>query len=326
MDTLQHDFVLAVAEERADATLDQWQAIVAEYGYSYNQVPPAEVLGRLMMDLLAIQDLTRRRHDSRELSELRRTAAVLAAMMAMTVANLGELRHARRWWRSARQLAEQSADRDTILWVRGREVVLAMYERRPTTEVLGLAADAEQYAPRGTPATAAAELFSGKAQALALAGRRQEAVDTLAFLRDSIFEQLPSSITSDQHSLFGWPEEKLRYTQSFVYSFLGDSGRADEAQNRAVQLYPKSHHRGRAQVELQRALCLVRDGDAEEGARHAHGTMNGLPPEHHIRLVVDLGQRVLDAVPAGDRSGAAVTEYAAYLATHGVASSYLDAS
>jgi hypothetical protein len=79
-------------------------------------------------------------------------------------------------------------------------------------------------------------------------------------------------------------------------SYLGDYDRADAAQDAAQRLYPRP-----AQVELMRALCLVRTGDAAVGVAHARDTVASLPLDHRDRAVIDLGQKVLDALPAGQR-------------------------
>jgi tetratricopeptide (TPR) repeat protein len=320
-ETLRHGLAGALATPRATAATDEWNEIVAEYGYSYNSAPPAEVLAGLVVDILALQQASAGHREARSVRDLRRTGAYLAGLMAMTMGDLGQLRQARRWWRSARQVASDSGDVHAILWVRGREIVRSMYERRPIAHVLGLVADAERYAGDNAPPTAEVELVMGKAQALGLAGRAAEADETLDRLRDRIYPRLPSRVTDDHDSLFGWPEERLRFCESFTYSFLGNTARAQAAQDRALDLYPASFPRGRVQMELQRALCLVRDGDLTAGVQHAHTTMSGLPAAHRNRPVDDLGRRILEAVPEPDRGRADVTEFADFLALNPAAAS-----
>jgi transcriptional regulator with XRE-family HTH domain len=314
LEAVRHGLTGSLAEERAAVAVDEWQEIVAEYGYSYLSSPPGQLIEGLAVDMLGIQYAIGQQQDSRALRDLRRVGAFLAVFMAMTVANVGELRHAQRWWRSARRVADESGDLHTILWVRGREVVRAMYEERPTARVIQLAEEAEALVTKNAPVSVLPELFSGKAQALALAGRRDEAVTTLRYVQEAIYSELPSSVTSDRDSLFGWAEDRLRFTESFVYSHLGDVDKADEAQRRAIPLYPVSYQRGPAQIELQRALCLVGSGDVVTGIRHAQTTMVALAPEHYIRPVVDLGHKVLGAVPLSDRSRRVVSEFRDYLA------------
>jgi hypothetical protein len=304
-----------ITSERADVAVGEWGEIVTEYGYSYMTTAPTEVLRSLTADLVALQRAAQQRTSAADLRSLRRNGAYLAGFMAMSMGDLGHLRQAQRWWRSARRVADDSGDLHAILWVRAREIVRGIYERRPTTEILALVTEAEQCATPAAPATAVVELVIGKAQVLGLAGRGPEAAEALAHLQDRVFPQLPSRVAADRNSLFGWPEERMRFGESFAYSFLGDHERASQAQDRAVQLYPASFPRGRAQIELQRAICLVHEGDVAAGVGHARSVLAGLPAEHHNRPVDDLGQRVLEAVGASDRRRPAVTEYADYLAT-----------
>jgi hypothetical protein len=311
METTRHGLMLASAQERATADVDEWCEIVDEYGYDYLRLPADELIQPLMIDLLGLQIATTNASGEPVRQELRKAGAVLAAFTAMTVANLGHVREARRWWRSARRIADESHDPDTILWVCGREVIRSLYEMRPVRMILDLAERAETNAGTGRT-SALAELISGKAQALALAGRREEALATLDRVR-AVYDRLPPEVTIDRESLFDWPENRLRFTESYVYSHLGDLTHADAAQNRAVQIYPPQYLRGPAQIELQRALCHVKDGDIPGGVRHAHQIIEQLPPKDRIRPVVDLGHTVLRSVAHDDRHLTAVTDFREYL-------------
>jgi transcriptional regulator with XRE-family HTH domain len=308
----RHGLTASLAEQRGETAVEEWHEIVREYGYSYQVMAPAELLKTLIVDVLAVQYAMERPGDNAVTEELYRVSALLAALMAMTVANLGHLGTAERWWRTARQLADRSGFVETAVWVRGREVVRSLYERRPLGAILRLTDEAQQLVG-AAPLTALPELIGGKAQALALAGRAEEAASALHELHD-VYAALPGDVTADRDTTFAWPEHRLRFTESFVYSQLGDSARADVAQRQAVALYPASYRRGPAQIELQRALCLTRAGDTFEGVQLAQGIMSGLPRADHIRPVLDLSSRVLDAVPLEHQKAAAVTEFREHLA------------
>jgi len=312
LEAARHGLSLSFAEERAEAAVDEWQAIIDEYGYAYQTSAPAELLDRLMVDVLGIQYAISRRPNDAAMRELRRVAALLASFTAMTVANLGDLRESRRWWRTARRASDASGDIAASVWVRGREVVRAVYEQRPASAILQQVQEAEALGS-APPTAALPELVSGKAQALAVVGRENDAEEALDDFR-KIISDLPATTTSDKDSLFGWPEERLRFTESFVYSHLGEYDKADAAQRRALALYPASYPRGPAQIELQRALCLVSCGDVSAGVEHALNIMAGLPAEHRVRPVVDLGHKVLQAIPATEGSQPGVARFREYLA------------
>jgi hypothetical protein len=315
VEAARHGLTLSFAEERAEAAVEEWQEIVSEYGYTYYTNTPVELFDSLLVDVLGVQYAINRDPADAALAELRRVAGFLAGFMAMTVANLGRTREARRWWRTARRHADASGDLESSLWIRGREVVRAPYERRPLPAVLQLAEEAESRVARGARAARSVlpELHAGTALSLARAGRHAEAARALEQVEET-FADLPSATANDHDSLFGWAEVRLRFTESSVFSLLGDLERADEAQRRALALCAASHPRRPTLIELQRAFCLVRGGDVTNGARHAVDTMAGLPREHYVREVVDLGQKVLEAVPASERRRAGVTELGEYLA------------
>jgi hypothetical protein len=310
LETARHGLTLGLAQRRAVAAVDEWQAIVMEYGHNYQTTSPAELLDLLMVDVIGIQcaiDYQQRSGASEmTLRELRRVGALLAALVAMTVANLGEVRQSERWWRSARQIAAQSEDVETVTWVRGREVVRALYEQRPIGVVLRLIEAAEAHAD-GAPARALPELVSGKAQAFALAGRRDDAVAVLHEL-EAIHEALPAEEGSHRASIFAWADAQLSFTQSFVYSHLGRAADAAVAQAHALAAYPTNYRRGPAQIELQRALCMMHDNDVTGAVRYAQMVVTSLSPTDYIRPIFDLSYRVLDAVPVVLQSNTAVAE------------------
>jgi transcriptional regulator with XRE-family HTH domain len=304
---------LTLVADRTTADPDEWQEIVWEYGHRYNTALPSGLLDDLLVDVVALDGVLRSHAGRPGQSALRGASALLAAFMAQTLANLGDVQHARRWWRTARQAADQSGDLHTILWVRGREIVRALYEQRPLAAILRLLDQAEP-ASRKAPAAALPQYLCGKSQTLALAGHSAAAERALRQVREN-FTNLPPRITRDTQSLFGWSEPNVLFTESFVYSHLGNYSRAERAQSAAVKLYPAAYPRGPAQIELQRALCLVGSGDVTAGVQHAHGVMTKLAAADRIRPVVDLGHKVLDAVPAAARLRGEADTFRDYLAS-----------
>jgi tetratricopeptide (TPR) repeat protein len=291
-----------MADNRPTADADEWQEVAREYGQTYLTTSPLALLQALITDLGGIQLALRQHSDETVQRQLLQAGALLMAFTAQTVANMGDLIEARRWWRTARQAADRSADPYTIAWVRGREVVRAGYEHRPVPAILQLSSEAEARLD-GAPPEALFEFFGGKAQTLALAGKHAEAEQALRQLRD-----LPMS-SPHQDSLFDYAEENLRFAESFVYSHAGNFTKANRAQETALILYSDDNLRGRAQIGMQRALCLVRSGDLAQGTRHALDTIVNLSGVHRIRPIVDLGQKVLMAIPARERRQPWAQEY-----------------
>jgi hypothetical protein len=276
---------------------------------------PVDMLDSLTVDLIAIQLAISRENNEAAKGELRRVGALLAHLMAIAVGGLGRLPEAVRWWRTARRVADKAGDPYTSTWIRGHEVVRALYERRPLSAVLTLVEQAERHAVH-TPATAMPTLLAGKAQALAMRGQADDAEAALRQLRE-VFAGLPSEVTGNRESWFGWPEYRLRFTESFVHAELGQFEQATEAQDRALTIYPPMYIHGPAQIQLQRARCLVDCGDTTGGVRHAQDTLAGLPSTHRGLATVELGRKALAAVPGKERRLPAVAEFAEYLALAG---------
>ncbi len=295
-----------MADERGTADVDDWQEIALDYGQEYLATEPAALLHALIADLYGLQLATHRHPDETAQRQLLQVGALLAAFTAQTVANLGNLFEARRWWRTARHAADEAGDPYTRFWVRGREVVRAGYEHRPVRAILQLVREAETCLDEA-PSEVLPQFYSGKAQTLVLAGRHAEAEQALCQVREC-FGSL-SAPSSHNDSLFDWGEERLRFAESFVYSHMGDFAKAEQAQQAALRLYPDSDMRSPAQIELQRALCLVRSGDITQGTRHAQTTITDLPVMHRIRPVADLGQKVLSVIPAHERRQSWAQEY-----------------
>jgi hypothetical protein len=144
-----------------------------------------------------------------------------------------------------------------------------------------------------------------KAQTLALAGRRAEAQAALHEVR-GIYDSLPPD---NRDSIYGWPEDRLRFTESYVFTYLGDAVEATAAQDRAINAYPSKCRRGPAQIELQRALWMVNTGDVSTGVERAAAAIQSLPSKDQIRPIVALAKEVLGAVPAPQISKPAVVEF-----------------
>jgi transcriptional regulator with XRE-family HTH domain len=313
-EAIRHEMSLALAKHSNTSDVEEWREIVLEYGQTYPVTPPDELLKSLMADLHGLQIATRRCLREPEQRELRRVGAMLSAFTAQTVANLGHLREADRWWRTARHAADESEDHYAILWIRGREIVRAGYERRPVKAIFQLIAEVDARLEGRSPIDAIPEFLGGKAQTLAMMGRpaATDTEQTLIRLRET-FSALPDTVTAPGGSIFTWGEERLRFTESLAYTYLGDFRSAGVAQDAALALYPADDLRSPAQIELQRALCLVNSGDVLSGVRHAQEVISELPAIHRVRPVADLGQKVLRAVPSIKQSQADVQEYAACL-------------
>ncbi len=112
---------------------------------------------------------------------------------------------------------------------------------------------------------------------------------------------MPGAALADE-SVFGWPEHRLRHTESFVYTEIGDTPRAIAAQDRALQLYPATQTTNRAMVQMHRASCIIQDRNIGDGMRYAAQVLDALPVETHNQLIYETARRAVATVPHNERS------------------------
>ncbi|WP_281878405.1 hypothetical protein [Nocardia sputorum] len=299
LESARHGLNRAVSET-VSIDLDDWNEIIREYGAAYVTHTAAELREMLLVDVLSLEMALGMSADSRQRRELYKIGALLSQYMAQAIGDLGQRREGMRWWRTARYAADCSGDLHTMMFVRGRRAIRAIYDGQSPETIIEELGESDQLIADG-PAVGRPSLLAARAQSFALLGRAEEAEASLIELRET-FAALPSRMTKD-HSWHCWayPEERVRFAESFVYSHLGAIRRAEKAQSAALDLYPPDSRRGPIQIELQRALCLVSAGDSIEGAGYATTTLEELPIEHRTRFVMGLGEQVLAAVPKDQR-------------------------
>ena len=243
---------------------------------------------------------------------LARAGGQLAAISAVAWADAGEAARAGRWWRTARQLADASGDLEARTWVRGWEVLNGLYEQRPVPVILDRAEEATSIAgPLVCAGTAC--LYAGLAQTLAVAGRRDEALAALGRVAE-VTEQLPAGVVADEGSMLGRPEVRLRHTESYVHTWLGDTRRAYAAQEAALRIYPESLASERAMMLLHRVACMIRDGDVGGGLAYAGRVLDSLPSQHHTESVYAIGRAAMRVLPVQERARPEAAELRARLA------------
>jgi hypothetical protein len=288
--------------------LEEWEEALTEYGYTYLVLPPRRLFADLAADLVAVRSITSRsRHRGGLYPDWCRVTGGLAALMAKTLCNLGQPREARTWWVTAQHAADTSHDTDLSLWVSGERMIHGLYERRPTAILLRQANAAAERAP-ASPCRGLAHIRTVRAQLLALAGQLDEAVQEIHRSHE-VFEQLPGAVTDEAGSIAHWGEDRLRYTEAWVYAHLGERGQLDQAVARAHEVLPPAEHRSRTQINLLQAFGHVRAGDVAEGIRHAQATYADYPVEQRTVMVTCLADQVWEVVPSQRRDDPGVTAY-----------------
>jgi transcriptional regulator with XRE-family HTH domain len=270
---------------------DQWNRITADYAQSYYTTPPDVLCERLGVDIGILQQLLASCPNDRDLA---RAAANQSMVLAITLTSVGQTWMARRWWRTARDAADKSGDLGVRVMTRSQEAVKGLYDGSPLSSVLTLADETMTLAGRRV-CPGVAGVIAGRAQALAISGRREEAADAVRAV-EAITAKMPATDLADE-SMFGWPEHRLRHTESFVYTEIGDTKRAMVAQDIALRLYPDSHAGNRAMVQMHRASCLIQSRHVGDGVRYATDVLDALPVERHDQLLYEVARRVVAVVP-----------------------------
>lgn len=273
---LRDAFDAAVAADAGDRDADAWERVAHDYAREVGWARAALLQPELAVDFA---ELTRLLSAARGTARTRliHTAAQLAALMAITLTNLGEGRAARRWWRTAARAADQTGDHQAAALVRGRAAVFSLYTGTARTTVIDAAEEAIAVG-HGSPCAGVASGYAARAQALAELGRHDEAAAALDDLR-GVFEQLPDAVRSERGSQWGWSVGRLHYVTSLVHTCAGNIGSAMAAQDAALAVYPQRNWQIRGQVEMHRAGALIRAGDVDEGARHMTQVLSALPAE-----------------------------------------------
>jgi hypothetical protein len=147
----------------------------------------------------------------------------------------------------------------------------------------------------GKPSLGLVEAHKNRAYALAARGDAAEARKALHDMRMT-FEALPASVTTDENSLWGWPERIMYLTESSVYTTLG-APEASAAQERALSLYPQEWRIDVTKVKLYQAISLIRDRDVNGGLDHALASIEALPGGRRTTSVKRVATQVIEALP-----------------------------
>ena len=130
-------------------------------------------------------------------------------------------------------------------------------------------------------------------------------------------DNMPLTVVDDMTSQFGWPEERLRFTESYVYSRIGDSSRAQAAQRLANGLYGRSATSSvnRAILTLHEAMCSVVNGDIRNGAQATTLVLQASHVSQHM-YVYSTARDILAGVPRHLHNSSEVAELRCTLAEH----------
>ncbi len=286
------------------ANVEVWEQLALDHAISAKDRVAALLLGDLTADLRDLQQVLERCHSASALRRLTRVAAQLAGLTCLTLIKLDDRAAFRRWARTARTLAAEVEEPETSAWVLAQEAY-GHYYSHDLISAIAVARSAQDTAPR--PCAGSALAAALEARAHAALGRPN---DTHAALRTA--EEVLASVGTDgTTSAFGYDEAQLRFHQSNALTHLGDTKAAWRVQDQALEIIAPEDFMDRAFTQLDRAMCLSRDGDPTASAAHAVVTLLQLSEEQRRGIIAARAHQILDSLPVdnlGHRSGRELRE------------------
>jgi transcriptional regulator with XRE-family HTH domain len=274
------------------ASLDDWELTVVRHGAATRYRPAAPLLRDLTADFAELQTVISCCHSPRALRRLVRVAAHLSGLLCLTLIKLDDRTAFRRWARTARTAAAEADDTVTYSWVLAQEAYGHFYSD-DFGEAVGVARQAQAVVPR-SPCVGSVLAAALEARALAVLGRADETRAALVEA-ETILSALDDSAL--MASAFGYNEAQLRFHESNALTHLGDTRRARAAQDRALELVPAEDFMDRAFTQLDRAVCLARDGDPAAATSHALDTLFSLTDEQREGIIAGRAQQLVQSLP-----------------------------
>jgi tetratricopeptide (TPR) repeat protein len=293
----------------ADSALDDWDRAVLRHGAATRHRPAGLFLQELAGDFAELQRRLSYRQPISTARRLTIVTAQMAGLMSLTLLKLGENDEARAWARTARHAADETGDPAVRSWVRAQEAYAHYYDNSPQVAIL-VAREAQAVAA-GQPCAGVALSAALEARAAAALGDHNATVAAL-HRAESALVDLDQAATMP--SAFGYDEAQLRFHEGSAYSNLHDTGRAWHAQSRALDLYPSNDYLDRALIHLDRAACLIHDGDVTGALTHAARAVHDLSPAQRSGLIDLRAHGLLGTLTAQQRAQPAARDLREMLA------------
>jgi len=283
LEQLRQELDVAITSGPQDVEI--WERLVARYGYATRDAPASLLLADLADDLASLRRALDTCQTVSGKRSLVRVVAQMSGLMLLTLVKLDERAAFRRWAATARTAAREAEDPATRSWVLAQEAYGHFYSD-DLAAALDVAQGAQQIA--GTTACVGAPLAAAlEARTWALRGEAESTRRALARA-----EQLVAGLDEEEQvpSAFGYNEAQLRFHAGSAYTRLRDPERAQPEQVRALELCASGDYTDGALTRLDRADCLVFDGQIELGVHAIVSTLSGLNDSQR-QGIIDLRAR-----------------------------------
>lgn len=291
-------------------TLDDWESAVVRYGLISRDRPARLLVSDLASDIAELRRLLSNRRPLSTARRLARLTAQMTGLMCLALIKLDDRHAFRGWARTARTAAHEAGDPETLSWVLAQEAY-GHYYSGDYLEAIAVSAMAEESA-RSAPRVGAALAAALQARAHAATGSARECRMALDRAEAALSRLNPASVND---SAFGYDEGQLRFHEGNAYTHLHDTHSAWPAQQRALELSAPTDFMDRTLTRLDRASCLLFDGDATSALTYATEALGALNDREREGIINLRGFELLNAMPAQQRALPAARELRERLAT-----------
>ncbi|MFF9690496.1 hypothetical protein [Streptomyces sp. NPDC014623] len=294
---------LALAADTEPAELSDLEAAAEAYGYGYHGQAPIRFLADLVGDFAELRPHLDSPQPVAARIRVCHTAGQMAGMIAIVLHDLGTRKEARKWFATATKAAQESGDRQLHAWVLAREAMVPINYGAPQAAAL-LAERARRI--NGNQPTAAATLATAvAARAYALSHQPEQARQALK-AADALMDRLDSTGRADTWLTHG--EQKHHVHLSHALTALGDTRRARESQQRALELSASTSTMTRSLLAIDAATCVHHDGDTEEACRRVISVLTALPDAYRGGLVRHRATDLYHSIPSQHHQESAVQD------------------
>jgi tetratricopeptide (TPR) repeat protein len=283
--------------------LDDWDSAVLTYGFRTRDTPSPVLLADLTADIADLRLAITRHRSASALPRLALTAARMSGLMCLTFVKAGDRQAWRRWGRTARHAASEAADASSLAWVTAQEAYGYYYaDDMPGAVATARSAIAASASPCvGGVLAAALEMRAHAAMGDGRSAMR--ALDTASRIHSRL------SGPDLDASAFGYAESQLRFHSGDALTRLGDTTAAASELDRALQLCAPSDYTDWAMIRLNRAACLIRDGDPDAGLSYAAETLTALDGAKRQGIITGRARELLGVLTAAQRASRAGRDF-----------------
>lgn len=283
-------------------SLDDWEQTVMDYGASTRDKPPGLMIFDLANDLDELNRALAACRTASALMRLTRVTAQITGLLVLSLVKLDDRGAFRRWARTARIAAAESGDPATHAWVLMQEAYGHYYSDDHAT-ALQVAQHAQ--ALTDVPTAGAALAAALEARAYAASGNHAGTVSALDRAETILSNLGPDALIS---SAFGYNESSFRFHAGSAFTHLGDTVRAAEAHDRALELIPPADYTDLVFVHIDRATCLVKEGDAGGAATYLVEKLMPLSEQQRRGIIALKARELVHALPPVERGRSEVAD------------------